>query len=864
MSLSRREFLSQSAAAASAVPAMGAGLAPERAANEDSPPVAGPTPAAVRLRVNGADHELTVETRTTLLEALRWQLGLSGAKEVCGRGSCGACTVLLDGKPTLACMTLAVDAVGKEVTTVEGLGTPDAPSKVQAAFAEHDAVQCGYCTPGIVVATEAALRDKPGSTSGELKRAIAGNQCRCGSYGKVFDALHELSGEPPAPVLPGNRDASLEPELPRVDGPLKVCGRARYSADMNRPGMLFARHLLCPFGAAKLVSADGEAARRLPGVVEVEVGVGKDYRYSGAPAGHVCAESQAALRDAVAALALEWDWEPVETDPLSLHQAQHGAFPPTREDQAGFDEADEAAAALDGAAAVVEAVYRTQVQVHTPLEPHGAMVDPTVSPVQCWVSTQGTSSVVEAMERGLNSNKKEGEARLTQEDFEVRCDHIGGGFGSKLTPGREALLAAQLAARHGRPVRAFNDREGELLDTGNRPGSLQYYRVGAEADGKLRGGFIRTAGLVGVGGGGGVTTPFLYDFGAVAKSHADVRGPHGAPRPFRAPGRPQGVFGVENLLDELAEKLGIDPVEIRLRNETSEVRKAMLAEGAERIGWSRRQASGSQRARLRRGFGCAGGDWGNWRGQCAIRMTAKTDGTVHVYSGMQDIGTGERTVIVDVAADALGLPRERIVLHLASSHYPPGPASGGSQTARMTAPAVRDAAAKLKPQLPASAEVTVEGKVNMDYWGTGGSEAVQFVELLVDAETGVVRVEKIVALQSCGLAVNRKTAENQIYGGVIQGIGYALFEDRATDPQLGYMMNANLERYQFPGALEVPEIVPVLWGGEEGLGVRGLGEPCTIPTSGAIANAVANALGARVREIPITPERVLRALEGKS
>ncbi|MBC8327144.1 MAG: molybdopterin-dependent oxidoreductase, partial [Planctomycetes bacterium] len=820
-----------------------------------APSGVGPPRAPGPLRLDGAEQALTVETRTTLLEALRWQLGLSGTKEVCGRGSCGACTVLVDGRPTLSCMTLAVDVVGKEVSTIEGFGDPDSPGRVQRAFAEHDAVQCGFCTPGMVVATEAALQRNPAATGAELKQALAGNQCRCGSYSKIFDALGDLAGEPPAAVLDGNRRASLEPELPRVDGPLKICGKAEYSADKRAAGMVFARHVLCPFGQAKLVSADVEAARRLPGVIEVEVHAGRDYGYSGAPAGHVCAESPAALRDAIAALALEWDFEPVETDWLALHQAQHGAFPPAEADLAAFSGADGAAAALAEADVVVEAAYRTQVQVHTPLEPHGAMVDPTVQPVQCWVSTQGTFTCVEAMKSGLE---------LDEEDFQVRCDHVGGGFGSKFGAGREGLLAAQLAGRHGRPVRVFNDREGELLDTGNRPGSLQWYRVGARKDGKLVGGYIRTAGIVGVGGGGGVTTPFLYDFGAVARSHDDVSGPHGAPRAFRAPGRPQGTFGVENFMDEMAGKLGIDPVELRRVNETSQVRREMLAEGARLIGWSERRPSGSQTGRLRRGLGCAGGDWGNGKGRCEVRMTAKPDGTVHVYSGMQDIGTGERTVIIDLTAEALGLSREQVVLHLANSHYPYGPASGGSVTARLTAPTIRDACAKLKPRLPAGEEVTVEGSFNDDYWGRGGSEAVQFVDLTVDAETGVVRIQKIVALQACGLAVNRKTAENQIYGGVIQGIGYALFEDRATDPQLGYMMNASLERYQFPGPLEVPEIVPVLWGGEDGLGVRALGEPCTVPTAGAIANAVANAIGARVREIPITPERVLRALGERS
>ncbi|RMH00863.1 MAG: twin-arginine translocation signal domain-containing protein [Planctomycetota bacterium] len=853
MALSRRDFLSRSAAAAAAAPALGA--RPPAGSPAGPTDRIGPEPAPLRLRVNGVEHEVEAESRTTLLEVLRWQLGLTGSKEVCDRGTCGACTVLIDGRPALACMTLAVDAAGAEITTVEGLGSPESPGRVQAAFIANDALQCGFCTPGFVVATEAALRCNPRAGVEELQRAVAGNQCRCGSLARIRDAHRVLSGGEPAPVPPGNRAACLEPDRPRVDAPEKVCGAARYSADRARPGMLFARHVLCPFGRARLVSADLDAARRLPGVVEVELGVGEWFEYSGAPAGHVCAESPAALRDAIAALRIDWEFEPVETDWLALHRQQHGPFPPREEDLASFRGADRAAAALARAEVVVEAVYRTQVQVHTPLEPHGAMVDPTEQPVKCWVTTQGTFTCVEAMQRGLE---------LDPEDFEVRCDHVGGGFGSKFGAGREGLLAAQLAHRHGRPVRVFNDRENEMLDTGNRPGSLQWYRVGATREGKLLGGFVRTVGITGIGGGGGVTTPFLYDFGALARSHDDLRTPHGAPRPFRAPGRPQGVFGIEVLMDELAERLGLDPVEVRRRNETSEVRRRMLAEGARLIGWDRRRPSGSQRGRLRRGLGCAGGDWGNGKGRCEVRLTAKPDGTIHIFSGMQDIGTGERTVLIDLAAAALELPRERFVLHLASSKYPYGPASGGSTTARLTAPAVRDACAKLKPHLPAREEVTVEGSFNDDYWGRGGSEAVQFVDLVVDAETGVVRIEKIVALQACGQTVNRKTAENQIHGGVIQGIGYALFEDRVTDPQLGFMVNAGLERYLFPGPLDVPEIVPVLWAESDGLGVRSLGEPCTVPTAGAIANAVANAIGAPIRELPITPERVLAALEGRA
>ena len=869
MSVSRRAFLSQSALAA-AVPSLAPGVPAAEAGAEVER--LGPDATPLKLKVNGSTRTVEAEPRATLLDVLRWKMGLTGPKEVCDRGACGACTVLVDGKPTLACMTLAADAVDREVTTVEGLGTPDNPNRVQRAFIQHDAVQCGYCIPGFVMSIEGALRANPQAKPDDLRKACSGNLCRCGTYNKVFEAAQRLCGLDPVAGNPEqNSAACLENEASRVDAPEKITGQAVYCADVRRDGMLFAQHVLCPYGEAKLVSGDVDGVKRLPGVVEAEIGLGETYRFSGAPVGHVCASSREALRDAIGALNLQWEPRIVETDARRLHESQHGAFPPAQSALDSESGAREAKAALDRAEVVIERTYTTQIQMHNALEPHGGTVDPTVQPAEGWISTQGTFTCVDALTEGLG---------LNQEDVQVRCDYVGGGFGAKFGAGREGALAARLAGKYGKPVRVFNDREAEQLDTGNRPGSLQWMKIGADESGKLLGGFVHVAGLVGSGRRGGATNPSRYDFGDVVKVHKDVRAPHGGPRAFRAPGHPQGMFAVESFMDELAEELNIDPVELRLRNETSEVRKTMLPAGAQQIGWERRRPSGSQRGRLRRGLGCGVGDWGSRKGNCAIRMTATPDGKVHVYSGTQDIGQGQRTVIVEVTADELGIDRSRIVVHLANSHYPNGPASGGSTTARLTAPAVRDAAARLKEKLSeargavqASARswdhlpaegVTAEGSFNDKYWGSGTSDAVQFAEVEVDAETGVVRVEKIVAIQACGLATNRLAVENQIIGGVIQGVSYALFEDRATDPQLGYQMNADLQLYKIAGAQDIPEIVPVIWGRKDGAGVRGLGEPPTIPTAGAIANAVANALGVRVRDLPITPERVLRALEDRA
>ena len=155
--------------------------------------ILGPDAVPLDLKINGALLTVTVEPRVTLLRALRNHLGLTGAKEVCERGSCGACTVLLDGEPVCSCMLLAVDAVGHEITTVEGLGTPEKMSPVQAAFVEADALQCGFCTPGFVVASTALLRKFPNPTLEQIKAGLAGNLCRCGTYSRIFEAVQHAA-----------------------------------------------------------------------------------------------------------------------------------------------------------------------------------------------------------------------------------------------------------------------------------------------------------------------------------------------------------------------------------------------------------------------------------------------------------------------------------------------------------------------------------------------------------------------------------------------------------------------------------------------------------------------------------------------
>jgi xanthine dehydrogenase YagR molybdenum-binding subunit len=297
------------------------------------------------------------------------------------------------------------------------------------------------------------------------------------------------------------------------------------------------------------------------------------------------------------------------------------------------------------------------------------------------------------------------------------------------------------------------------------------------------------------------------------------------------------------------------------------------------------------------------GDWGNGGGRAAIMVNVYRNGTVEVVSGAQDIGQGYRTMIGDVVRTSLGLPRESLVVKVGRGDYPAGPGSGGSVTSRATAPKAfvaaemaRDGVRRLAAKewgLDGIEGITLEDGVlksdgrsmewaracrlmtddhlsftadqDGDYWKEPtGSEAVQFADVSVDTETGIIKVNKVVALQNVGLPVNRHTIENQITGGVIQGISFALFEDRILNRQTGAMVNPVMDQYKIAGSVDVPEIIPIIWREDREVSVNSLGEPPTVPTAGAIGTAVAQAIGVQVRTMPLMPDRVLAALATKS
>ncbi len=680
----------------------------------------------------------------------------------------------------------------------------------------------------------------------------------------------------PTTNRPMNAGQSVADDASRLDGIAKVTGAAKYGRDKYPAGCLFAAFIRCPWGKAELVSHSADEVQKLPGVVEVNVSR-KEGLYHGRDMGYICADSPLALKRAMEALRPVWKRGEVKT----LIEDDIDKEPEPDVDTGKL---------LDAAPLKLEAIYSTACQTHSSLETHGCVVDHQGDSATVWASTQGTFSFRDGLGEAL---------KLDAGQFEVKCEYIGGGFGSKLGgPGKEGLLAARLSQKLRKPVYVFCDRREEHLDTGNRPSSRTLVRLGVQRDGTIVGGQIQTWGGVGVArGGGGCTVPSnRYKLGQISKDHKDIAFNAGGPRAMRAPGHPQGSFAEELMLDEVATLAKIDPLDLRMRLASSVLQEQMRL-GAKLIGWEDRKLTGSQTGVIRTGYGLGTASWGSAGSLAEAEVIIHRDGSVEARTGAQDIGTGYRTIMAIVAAEAIGVPVGIVRCSVGSSRLPSGPGSGGSITSPIMAPTMRMAAEDAREKLLAvvatakkvelaalridAGEILLDAKAIMSFKDAcgllpsdaitgrnagrkraeerGHSNGVQFVKATVDTETGVIRVQRVIAIQSCGKVLCRKTAESQIIGGVIQGLSYAMFENRLLDRVTGAMVNPNFEWYRILGPNDMPHIEPVLWSKGQ-TKVCALGEPPVIPTAGALAAAVFNAIGAPVRSTPMSPDKVLAAV----
>ena len=747
------------------------------------------------------------------------------------------------------------------------------------------------------------------------------------------ESMAEVPEKPPKPWGPKAKLKIVGKGVPRLDGYEKVSGTARYAFDIVLPHMAYAQTLRCPLPHARIRSIDTSEAEKMPGVLGIltyknapkipwyrtSYLFDPHLRYEGDEVACVVAESPKIAAEALRKIRVEYEELPfvvdaaqaMKPDAPKLYESGNivGGEPSVyqRGDvEKGFAEAD----------VVIEDTFTTQVAVHNPTEPHCSVVNWDGDRLTVWDSTQGVFSVRDTIASAL---------KLPASHVRVIKKYMGGGFGSKLEAGKYTVMAALLARKIGRPVKISLDRREMNLAVGNRPDSFQRLRMGAKKDGTLTAMTLYAYGAVGAHPGSArLSWPFrtLYKCPNVRSEEYSVFINAGRGRPFRAPGHPQGVFALDSILDEVAEKLGMDPLEFRLKNYaevdpasnrpyTSKRLRECYEKGAAAIGWDRRKnPPGSDPGPVKRGIGMASQIW--WGGggpPCYATLKLNRDGSVRVITGSQDLGTGTYTIVAQVAAEVLEVPIEKVSVVLGDTAVAPyAGSSGGSTTAASVTPAVRDAAEKMKQKLISGAAAILEiPEAELAYASgqifarkdpskklriqdvvrrmrervlitTGAREAnpsgyaintfgAQFAEVEVDTETGRVRVLKIVAAHDVGRIVNPVTAENQFHGGILQGLGFALMEERLIDRNTGKVLTTNFQDYRVPTAMDVPEIEVIIVSDSDpkvnNTGVKGIGEPPIIPTAGAIANAVYNAIGVRIKSLPITPDKVLNALQSK-
>jgi xanthine dehydrogenase YagR molybdenum-binding subunit len=713
---------------------------------------------------------------------------------------------------------------------------------------------------------------------------------------------------------------------PRVDGPVKATGRARYSYDMNPKGLLHALILRSPHAHAKITKLDYADAEKMPGVKAIHViaGEGKELFYAGDEILALAADTEEHAHDAVRAVKIEYDVLPfVVLEEDGLKNPDVATAPPVGGDRKNirpggeFDKGD-VEAAFKAADAVVEGDYGVPTICHQCLESHGLVAawNEAGDELTVWASTQAVFGTAGELARhfAIPANK-------------VRCitHYMGGGFGSKFGPDVQGTAAAELARKAKAPVKLMLDRAAEITTAGNRPSAYAKIKIAGTKDGKITAFALDGHGTGGAGSNSsGLNVrilPYVYldAVPAVRNRGQVVRTNCGNQRAYRAPNHPQSCALTEWAIDDLAAKLDLDPMQLRLKNLPPNMRgnapqaypalretlyKDEIQIAAKLADWEKKwhaPGKGNGHGPVKHGIGMAIHTWG---GQGFppndMHVTIASDGSVLIEASTQDLGTGERTVLPIIAAEVLGLEVGDITVRIGESQYGRSTGSGGSTTTPGTAPAILNAASAARDSLfetiakrlgAKKEDLAIEpGKVvdkaNNKSWswkeacaklgmdvikGTGnftpgltnqGVGGVQIAEVAVDTETGQVRCRRIVAVQDCGMVVNLQGCESQVCGGVIMAVNAALFEERLMDRHTGRQVNPDMEFYKIGGIKDMPEIVVHMHDMPE-RGVIGIGEPPTISALAAIGNAVFNALGVRVPQAPFTPEHVLAALAKK-
>lgn len=907
--------------------------------------------AEIRFILNGKEIAVRVEPKRSLLRFLREDLEMTGAKEGCSTGHCGACSVLIDGALVRSCKYPMRKVAGREVTTIEGLGSLDDLHPIQEAFIEVGAVQCGFCTPGMIMAAKALLDKNPHPTHKVVVERLFRNLCRCTGYVKIVDAIllaaKILRGE--ATVLKEVRRRAVGESVHRVDALEKVLGLAKFASDLEKEGMLYAKVLRSPHSHAKIERIDTTRAEAIVGVEAIltaadipgrnRVGIfrldqpilgDEKVRYVGEPIAVVAAVSEEVAERALSNIAIDYLPLPELCDPFQslgkdvpkIHDEGNTLFVRRIERgdvQRGFREAD----------IIIQNTYTTPFNEHAYLETEAgiAYVDEESRIVIC-AGTQNPhydQSQVAAV-LGVDLDR----VRVIQ-------TVTGGGFGGKLDISVQCILGL-LAWKLRRPVKLVYTREESFLASPKRHPFHMEYRTGATKSGRLtalEAHILADTGAYASFGPGVITRAAIHATGPYYFPNVLVEGTVvytnnpfcGAMRGF---GVPQVTFAIESQMDIMARELGIDPLQFRYDNafiagsvtstgqildRSTALRETLEAVQPYYIAALRERDSGAPGVKTKRGVGLASMWFGIGKTSLPNRSEAwvelREDGKIRILSGAAEIGQGVRTVLVQIAAEELGVPCDSIEIIVADTALTPdADFTCASRQTYISGNAVRQAANRLREALfevaakalgTTMSELVFEngrfssladpslridlgemvavfesqnipfryrGMYDLDVTdlddNTGEgipypsySFGTQMAEVEVDLATGRVKVLRVVAAQDVGKAINPSGVEGQMQGGVLMGLGFALKEEFVPGETF------NLAQYEIPMARDMPEINTIILEVADlsgPFGAKGAGESASVPTAPAIINAIVDATGARVYELPANPARVWQSL----
>ncbi|MFZ0924149.1 MAG: xanthine dehydrogenase family protein, partial [Candidatus Acidiferrales bacterium] len=674
-----------------------------------------------------------------------------------------------------------------------------------------------------------------------------------------------------------------------------------YSFDINRPGMLWGKMATCPYAHAKVTKIDTSAAEKMPGVkgVVTIVPEGQEIFWAGQEIVAVAADSEERAEAAADAIKIDYQQLPYlvsDTNP-DRAGAQYSKQLANRvignPDQA-FQQAD----------VVSEGEYGVPVITHCCLESHGHVTEWQGDDLTVWSSTQAVSGMASEFVDGLGQQG----IKIPANNIHVITQYMGGGFGSKFAADTWGIACAQLSKKTGRPVKMMLERDHELMVAGCRPSMHARVKVGAKRDGTLVAWDSDAWGTQGPQAEGSPDLPYVLQVPNLRAKYTGVLTNIGPARAWRAPNHPQMALISNSAMEDLAAKLNMDPMDFMLKNidlagPHAKIYRDEFPIAARLMDWKAKWHPRGQGGSgvIKRGLGLSIHTWGGRGNMNNAQVVIHPDGSVETNMGSQDLGTGTRTVINIVTAETLGLPLDGVKVNIGDNRYPPAAASGGSVTVSSVSTSTRMAAtnalnellAKVAPSLGTTpdkleawngkiqllgdpsksipwkqacaklgtASITGTGRTNNALMSSGVG-GVQMSEVEVDTETGIVRMIKHVAVQDCGLVIDVQTAESQLYGASIMGICYALFEEKIMDQPTGRCLNPNMEFYKLASIADIGEIVVHMMTGPgyDERGTIGLGEPPVISPGAAISNAVANAIGVRVPELPLTPDRVLTAL----